>query len=488
MSWSLLLLGCAVTRQPTTDFAPAAAQDRDTVDWAAVLDAPSPITVEHIAFGTAQASPSGLINLKHPDAASVSTEPLDIVVLAHQVTHPEHGTVLIDSGVTAKEDGSLVLRGLAGRVVDFTVLETTADRVPDVGAVFLTHMHLDHILGLPDLPAGTPVRTGPGEADARRGGNGLLRRNVNLLLDGIDLQEIDFSAGDAADVFGDGSLWAIHVPGHTPGSVAYLVNAETGPVLLTGDASHTLWGWDNSVEPGRFSQDIPASAAQLDWLRALAAAHPQLSVVVGHELPVIPGVAPEPAAEMVHRFDDVAHWASVFDAPERDVWQRPAALVAAMGLSPGNVVADIGAGTGYFMPHLAEAVGPEGTVYAVDVEASLVNHMMRRAQSEGLPQVQPVLGALDDPGLPAGGVDQILLVNTYHHIQDRADYFSRLQDALRPGGTLVVVDFTMDSERGPPPAHRLSAAQVVDELVAVGWRDDGALELLPDQYVLRFRL
>jgi N-acyl homoserine lactone hydrolase len=85
------------------------------------------------------------------------------------------------------------------------------------------------------------------------------------------------------DLFGDGSVFAIWVPGHTPGSIAYLVRTPKGPVLLTGDACHTRWGWDHGVEPGEFSSDRPRSAVSLKTLQDLVARHPRIEVRVGHQ-------------------------------------------------------------------------------------------------------------------------------------------------------------------------------------------------------------
>jgi len=495
MILSMLLWGCAVTRHPTETFAPASAQDRDAVDWAAVLDNPTPISVEHILSADTVGKTEGLVNLDHPDAQAAGLEKGEqpIVIAAHLLRHPEHGTFLFDSGVATDADGRLVAGGLVRKGFPVDIKRTT-DTLGEIDGVFISHMHIDHVLGLSGVPDAT-VYTGPGEAAAKRGGNALLRRTIDMQLgERGPIQEIDFSGGNAADVFGDGSLWALHVPGHTPGSVAYLVNAADGPVLLVGDACHTTWGWENSVEPGHYSSDIPQSVGQLDWLIALTEAHPQISVAVGHNLPPIAGEAPPADAHtqhvhegaMQHRFDDVEHWAQRFDAPERDAWQKPAALVEALGIEEGQAVADIGAGTGYFLPHLAAAVGASGTVYAVDVEPSMVNHMTRRAHQAGLMQVQALLGEFDDPKLAAESTDLLLMVNTYHHVSERVAYFSNLRAAARPGGRLVIVDFTLDTERGPPPAHRLSPETVTAELSEAGWTPAGALDILDDQYVLIF--
>lgn len=189
-------------------------------------------------------------------------------------------------------------------------------------------------------------------------------------------------------------------------------------------------------------------------------------------------------ARATHRFDDVAKWTAAFDDPARDAWQKPAELVAALKIAPGQVVADIGAGTGYFNRYLAGAVGPGGKVIAVDVEETLVLHMADRAKAEGTPQVEARLGALDDPRLRPGEVDLVLLVDTYHHIDGRVGYFRELREALRPGGRLVVVDFKPgELPVGPPPDHKVPPEQVERELAEAGWTLVESPELLPHQFV-----
>lgn len=189
-----------------------------------------------------------------------------------------------------------------------------------------------------------------------------------------------------------------------------------------------------------------------------------------------------------HAFDDVAHWERVFDDPTRDAWQKPEAVVAALALAPGATVADVGAGTGYFVPHLARAVGPTGTVLAADVEPALVAHLRSRAEKDGLANVVPILASADNPRLPAHGVDVVLLIDTYHHVDDRVAYARRLTGALTPGGRVAIVDWQKrDLPVGPPDlAHKLARDQVVEEMTAAGYLLAAEPDLLPYQYFLVF--
>jgi ubiquinone/menaquinone biosynthesis C-methylase UbiE len=200
------------------------------------------------------------------------------------------------------------------------------------------------------------------------------------------------------------------------------------------------------------------------------------------------GTQPRDAATATHSFADVARWEKVFDDPARATWQQPAKVVAALALAPGMLVADLGAGTGYFERALSEAVGARGAVLAVEIEPNLVVHLRARAEREGTVNVTPVLGSAADPRLPAGRVDRVLLVDTYHHLDDRVAYFRRLRAALAPGGRVVVVDWEKrEDDVGPPLDHRLAREQVVDEMARAGYRAIDAGERLPHQYVLVFQ-
>ena len=185
-----------------------------------------------------------------------------------------------------------------------------------------------------------------------------------------------------------------------------------------------------------------------------------------------------------HDFSDGEHWSTVFDDPERAAWQLPQHVVDLMQVEPGMTLVDLGAGTGYFLPYLAAAAGPQGVVLALDVEASLVDFMTERVAQAGLANTTARLVPYDDPQLESESVDRILTVDTWHHIDDRIGYAGKLLAALRPGGGLYVVDFTLESEHGPPVEHRLSPEAVAGELRAAGFAVDILDTDLPEQYVV----
>jgi len=186
-----------------------------------------------------------------------------------------------------------------------------------------------------------------------------------------------------------------------------------------------------------------------------------------------------------HSFSDAEKWAHVFDDPERDAWQKPHEVIRALALKPAARVADLGAGTGYFSARLANML-PKGRVYAVDIEPDMVRYLEARAKREGLRNLTAVAGKPDHPRLPEK-VDLILLVDVYHHIEDRARYFSKLRASLRPGGRIAIIDFRLDSPEGPPPAARIAPETVRAEMKAAGHTLAAEHPFLPYQYFLVFR-
>lgn len=187
---------------------------------------------------------------------------------------------------------------------------------------------------------------------------------------------------------------------------------------------------------------------------------------------------------MHHDFKGAEEWAKVFDDPARDAWQRPDDVVALLQVKPKMTVSDIGAGTGYFVGRLSKKVGPAGFVIATDVEPDMIRYLDQRITREGWPNVRAALAGTGDPGLGEATVDRILIVDVWHHIEDRRAYAAKLATALRPGGVIAVVDFDKDAKHGPPPEHRLAPEVVVEELKSAGLTAELAKEKLPEQYVV----
>lgn len=189
-----------------------------------------------------------------------------------------------------------------------------------------------------------------------------------------------------------------------------------------------------------------------------------------------------------HRFDNAEQWAEQFDAPTRDAWQKPDAVIDFIAPAPDAVIADVGAGTGYFAVRFAQRV-PSGTVLANDVEPDMVRYLGERAEKEELTNIVAVQGTADDPKLPQPA-DVVFMCDVYHHLADPAAYMKNTLEQLRPGGRVVIVDFKKDAPDdapGPPRAMRLAQDDLVAQLDAAGLALQRAdRDTLPYQYVLEF--
>lgn len=171
--------------------------------------------------------------------------------------------------------------------------------------------------------------------------------------------------------------------------------------------------------------------------------------------------------------------------PEREAWQKPGELVAALGLRKGDRLLDLGAGTGYLAFRCAEAVGPGGHVYAADVDPGMLASLRERMVRSGVGNVSPMLVPEGDPTLPEGSVDVALTCNTYHHVEERVALLGRIARCLVPGGRMVIVDFhKRELPLGPPMEMKVARERVVAELQEAGFRLESELTLLPHQYVL----
>ena len=192
-----------------------------------------------------------------------------------------------------------------------------------------------------------------------------------------------------------------------------------------------------------------------------------------------------PADHMDHRFDNPEQSAKGFDDPARDAWQMPDRVIDVLGLRPGQSVADIGAGTGYFTVRLARSPAAPA-VYAVDIEAKMVQYLRDRAAKEGLKNVTAVQASADRTNLPSP-VDVVLIVNTYHHIPNRVAYFRELRKSITPGGRLAIVDYKKDAPGGVPDHFRFPPEQITGELTKAGFSPLAQHDFLPRQLFLIFQ-
>ncbi len=243
------------------------------------------------------------------------------------------------------------------------------------------------------------------------------------------------------------------------------------------------------------SRHCPAGAGQgtLQGMRAdvlrvfalVALLGPGSTATAQHQAPARAGAAQHKPDHMAHTFSDADKYAREFDDPSRDAWQMPSRVIEALDLKAGQSVADIGAGTGYFSTRLARAAAAP-MVFAVDIEPNMVAHLKMRVAKEGLKNITPVQATADGPNLPEP-VDTILLVDTFHHIPNRVEYFRTLKASIKPGGRLAIIDFRRDAPAGPPVEFRFTADQISAELAEAGYALASSHDFLPRQLFLVYR-
>ena len=174
---------------------------------------------------------------------------------------------------------------------------------------------------------------------------------------------------------------------------------------------------------------------------------------------------------------------------EREDEEAPSKAIDALELKPGMVVADIGAGSGYYASRIARRVGPSGRVYATDIQPGMIDLLNRRVQSEGLANVTTVLGGVDDPKLPANAIDLAIMVDVYHELQQPQLFLQRLKPAFKPGGRLVLLEFRKEDPTVPIlEVHKMSVAEVKQELEAEGFVLDRVIDVLPWQHIIVLRI
>jgi ubiquinone/menaquinone biosynthesis C-methylase UbiE len=202
------------------------------------------------------------------------------------------------------------------------------------------------------------------------------------------------------------------------------------------------------------------------------------------------GPVPAQQGHQHERMPNVMEYLDRLDRPERDHDQKPAQVVDALELKPGMHVADLGAGSGYFTRRFVEAVGETGKVYVIDVEPEALKYveeslirMHRRFEAEF------ILARPDNPKIPLESVDLIFVCDTYHHLEDRADYFRNVKTSLKPGGRIALIDFYHDERSGDPgfpKRHLVPREKVIEEMTTAGYRLAKEHRFLPKQYFLEF--
>ena len=205
--------------------------------------------------------------------------------------------------------------------------------------------------------------------------------------------------------------------------------------------------------------------------------------------PLFAQSSPKPkTAEEVHKIhQDSKAYISMLENPQRDAYQKPDEVIAALGLKNGEAIADIGAGSGYFSFRFARHVGNNGRIFAVDISPDMILHMNRRIRDLKLSNVVTVLSAPDDPLLQDNSVNRIFICNTWHHLENRPKYLGLVKRMLRPGGQVIIVDYKKkELPVGPPPEMKIAKREVVKQFESNGFKLAREHDFLPYQYFLIF--
>ncbi len=252
-------------------------------------------------------------------------------------------------------------------------------------------------------------------------------------------------------------------------------DSPLGPFVKTDEAKQTsVAGVFACGDAARVAGNVTFAIA--DGVMAGLAAHRSLIFDRG---------AQQTAHGHNHVFRGIEQWLKVLENPERDKSQRPEEVIANLGLQPNDVVADIGAGTGYFAIRIAEAY-PQVRVVAADAEQEMIDYLTTQSKERNLANLEPVTIDPARPELPVQA-NLALLVNTLHHIDDRVAYLTHLNKSMAPGARIAVIDYTIEAPEGPPTDHRIPAEAVRDELKQAGYALELDLKFLPNQYFMMFK-
>ena len=191
--------------------------------------------------------------------------------------------------------------------------------------------------------------------------------------------------------------------------------------------------------------------------------------------------------QMHQLHSDPKSYIGALEDPKRDAYQKPQDVMVALGLRPGEVIADIGAGSGYFTFRLAHHVGHTGKIYAVDVSPNMILHINRRIRESKATNVVSILADPDDPLLPDASVNRFFFSNSWHHIENQTKYLSLMKKMLKPGGEIIIIDFhKKELAVGPPMAMKIARGDLIKQMESNGFRLTREHTSLPYQYFLVF--
>jgi len=196
---------------------------------------------------------------------------------------------------------------------------------------------------------------------------------------------------------------------------------------------------------------------------------------------------PRDEHEMHRLHNDPKAYIGALEDPKRDAYQKPQEVMTALGIKPGEVIADIGAGSGYFTFRLALHVGDKGRVYAVDVSPDMILHINRRIRELNVNNVVSVLSDPDDPLLPDHSIDRFFFSESWHHIENQTKYLALMKRMLKPGGEVVMIDFQKkDLPLGPPLQMKIGREDLIKQMESHGFRIRKEYTFLPYHYFLIF--
>ena len=193
-------------------------------------------------------------------------------------------------------------------------------------------------------------------------------------------------------------------------------------------------------------------------------------------------------ASQMHRLhNDPKAYIGALEDPQRDAYQKPHEVLTALSLKPGEVIADIGAGSGYFTFPIAHHLGPEGKVYAVDVSPDMILHLNRRIRDLKTTNVVSVLADPDDPLLPEQSVNRFFICDVWHHVENPSKYLGMIKKVLKPGGQVIMIDFhKKELAFGPPMEMKIAREDLIKQMESNGFRLAKEHSFLPYQYFLVF--